>query len=314
MIHCSFKRSIGFVLLILLWTARPASGQEDSKTEGTDFQLVPVSSFNGEFSKAGLFLDAIALDLDQAGFVYIVDRAKHRLVQFTSDGRFMDEIGGFGNTPQKFDDPRDVSAFATLDVFVADYNNDRVVRLDQKLNYISSLRAEFSPPFVFEQIKSVAVSPQYDLFMLENVNNRILKFSRFSEPSEVFGGLDDIFGQLLNPHQLALDGNKRLFVSDPGQDAIVVFDYLGNFINMYRYPAMKEPTGIFWAEDRRLYVIDEDSNNLFIFSERMKFVTKIALDPFLKNAVDVAVSFRKDDKTYRVYILSPKACYIFSAQ
>jgi hypothetical protein len=295
------------LILAFLCTAFSVSAQTGKKIE-----LNPISAFDGSSSEAGLFLDATAIDLDKAGGVYIIDRAKHRLVKYNSEGIFVDEIGGYGNTSEKFDDPRDVCAFSTLDLFIADYNNSRVVRMNTRLLFISSLEATFAPPFVFEQIKSLTVSPQYDLFILEGVTNRILKFSRFSEPSEVFGGINDIYGQLLNPHQITLEGNKRLFVSDPGQQAIVVFDYFGSFIQVLQHPDLKNPTGLFWSEHKRLFVIDEETNSLFIFSENLKHVSKILLDPFLKDAVDVAVAFRKDDNSKQVYVLSPKSCYIFS--
>jgi DNA-binding beta-propeller fold protein YncE len=293
---------IGFILLLTL--SAIATNHSDS------IKIKKLIVFDGSESNAGKFIDATAIDLDNAGNIFIVDRAKHRLVKFTPNGHFISEIGGFGDGTEKFDDPRDVSASATVDVFVADFNNDRVVRFDRNLNFLSSLSVELEPPYIFEQIKSVTVSSQYDLFVLEGVTNRIIKFTRFSDFSDVFGGPDESYGQLLAPHQICLQGSQKLYVSDPGQEAIVVFDYLGNFLTQIKHPELTKPTGIYWSADKQLYVIDEDSNQLFIFSKNLKFINKILLDPYLKNAVDVAIAYRIDDKSKQIYILTPENCTI----
>jgi len=297
-----FNVFIGFSSLLLHFAF--AANPSDS----TNIQKIRM--FDGGESNAGKFIDATAIDLDNAGNIFIVDRAKHRLAKFSPNGYFISEIGGFGDGTEKFDDPRDVSAFATVDVFVADFNNNRVVRFDRNLNFLNSLAIELEPPFLFEQIKSVSVSSQYDLFVLEGVTNRIIKFTRFSNLSEVFGGLDENYGQLLAPHQICLQGSQKLYVSDPGQEAIVVFDYLGNYLTQIKHPEMIKPAGIYWSADNQLYVIDEDSNQLFIFSKSLKFIKKILLDPYLKNAVDVAIAYRIDDKSKHIYILTPESCTI----
>lgn len=293
------------ILLIIINSPISASSPKDT------LELQLKSSFDAKTSQAGPLINATAIDIDNMGNVYIIERTRHRLIKFSSEGSILKEVGGFGTAPEKFDDPRDISSFSTLDIFVADFNNNRIVRFDRNLNFLSNLTSQYDPPFDFEQVLSVAVSSQYELFLLDNVEKKIVKFSRFSEPIEAFGGINESYGQLLDPFQLTLDSGKRLFVSDPAQNAIIVFDYLGNYLMNLEYPEMQQPYGLYWGAGDRLYAIDKSSNQLFVFSKELKFIGKIILSRYLKNAVDVAVNYDKAYNSRIIYILTPEKCFIF---
>lgn len=295
---------IAFILL-LINLPPVAQAQKDT------LRLELKGAFDGSACKAGPLLNAAAIDIDNSGNIYIIDRGRHRLIKFSPQGTVIKEVGGFGTQAEKFDDPRDVSSFATLDVFVADFNNSRIVRFDRNLNFLSALTSQYDPPFDFEQPLSAAVSSQYELFLLDNVQKKVVKFSRFSEPVETFGGVNEAYGQLLDPLQITLDSGKRLFVSDPGQSAIVVFDYLGNYLRDLIHPEMKQPSGLYWGAGERLYAIDRAANQLFVFDKDLKFLGKIKLDIYLRNAVDIAVAYDRVKKSRKIYVLTPEKCFIF---
>jgi NHL repeat len=296
------------IILLFFYTHLSASSNADT------LRLELQDSFDAKTSKAGPLVNATAIDIDNSGNIYIVDRGKHRLIKFSPDGYIINEVGGFGTAPEKFDDPRDVSSFTTLDVFVADFNNNRIVRFDRNLNFLSTLTSQYDPPFDFEQVLGIAVSSQYELFVLDNVHKKIIKFSRFSVPVESFGGINEAYGQLLDPFQITLDSGKRLFVSDPAQSAVIVFDYLGNYIRDLKHPMMKQPYGLYWGAGERLYVIDKSSNQLFVFYQSLNFLGKVALDAYLNNSVDVAVAYDKSNEGRRIYVLTPQRCFVFDQE
>jgi len=300
-------KSIIYFTIILLLSCTPLFASSTTDT----LRLELRNSFDAKTSKAGPLVNATAIDIDNSGNIYIIDRGKHRLIKFSPEGAIIGEVGGFGKAPEKFDDPRDVSSFTTLDVFVADFNNNRVVRFDRNLNFLSSLTSQYDPPFDFEQVLSLAVSSQNELFVLDNVQKKIIKFSRFSEPVVSFGGINEAYGQLLDPFQITPDSGKRLFVSDPGQNAVIIFDYLGNYIRDLKHPEMQQPHGLYWGAGERLYIVDRSSNQLFVFSKSLIFLGKVTLTLYLKNAVDVAVAYNKSNDSRRIYILTPEKCFIF---
>ena len=75
------------------------------------------------------------------------------------------DVGGFGNGPHQFNDPRDVDAHLALSIYIADYNNNRVVRLDSRMYYLSDFKTSLDSPYYFEMPLSVAVDNQYDIFI-----------------------------------------------------------------------------------------------------------------------------------------------------
>jgi hypothetical protein len=282
--------------------------------EPVTWEVTLLDSFPTDAPQEFKFFKATALDVDSEGSIYIVDRGKHQLLKFFPDGRPMRQIGGFGSGTQQFDDPRDVDAHTTLNVFVADYNNNRVMRYDRRLNFIASLTSQWEEPFDFDRVLSIAVSSQYDLFLLEDGLKRVMKFSRFAEPKETFGGLYDTYGQLLEPTRITIEDNKQLFVADPVQKAVIVFDYLGNYLTNLTHPEFKVPYSLYWGEDKLLYIADRKASAIFIFSGELKFLGVLSLSEFVDDIVDVAVKYDKESKKRRLYILEPNRCRIFALQ
>jgi len=295
-----------FAGLILLTGTFPLLANE------TVWQVTLLDSFPSDRPGDVKFVKAAALDLDSEGNIYIIDRGQHQLTKFSPDGRPIRQIGGFGRGTQQFDDPRDVNAHTTLNVFVADYNNNRVVRFDRRLDFIASLTSQWPEPYDFDRVLSIAVSSQYDLFLLEDGNKRIMKFSRFAEPKESFAGTHETYGQLLEPTQLTLDASQRLFVADPAQKTVAVFDYLGNFITNLYHPDLKQPNGIYWGDDQQLYIADQETSNLLIFSSNLKLVGSVSLKAVAEDIVDVAVRYDKESGSRRLFILEPNRCWVFA--
>ena len=212
------------------------------------WQAVLLDSFPRSDSSVKIS-DAVAISVDLQNQIYIVDRANHQLLKFALSGKLLDQVGGFGKGAQTFDNPTDVFATAALDV----------------------------PPYDFGRVLSVVVSPQYDLFILEESQNRIIKFNRFSEAVGVMGGLDDPYAQLLAPTDLAIDRKLQIYVCDPAQKALVIFDYLGNFVTKITHPQFLAPKQVFIDWQDRIFVTDTERNEIFMFDPNRKFIGVITV-------------------------------------
>ncbi|RMG68236.1 MAG: hypothetical protein D6715_02760 [Calditrichaeota bacterium] len=309
-----FKYRPAFALLLACflfgWSPGPSRQSVNAQESKSKVQWNFLRAFRGETSATGLLRQAVALDLDSEGSVYVVDRALNRLLKFSSDGELIREVGGFGREADQFDDPRDVDAHNTLNVFVADFNNNRVVRLDRNLNFISDVRGDQIADLPFEQVLSVSISTQYDIFLLENVNKQIIKLNRQLAPVAVFGGIQETFGQLLEPVQINLQENQRLFVSDAGQSAVLVFDYLGNYLESVQLPGLSAPAGLYWGQDQHLYVVDSADDELWILDKTLRPLYHLMVPPPAHSLLDVAVRFDKTTGKRTLYLLSPGACWV----
>lgn len=293
------KTKLAYSLLSLLLTL-PMIAKER-------FQLIHDHSFENRLSSKVNLENSAAIASDMRGQIYIIDRGRHQLLQFYPDSMEIFSVGGFGQSLEEFDDPRDLSV-TTLDVFVADYNNSRISRFDRELNALSELRSIQDPPFDFDRVLSVAVSSQLDLFLLEDGSKKIIKFDRFSTPTVTFGGIFETYGQLLDPRHIELDGKSRLFVSDPAQGAIVVFDYLGNFLRNLEHPELTQPQALHWSANDMLFATDSESANIFLFTKSLSFIQSLTVNTNGEKIVDITSWRDPSTKEEHIFILLPESC------
>jgi tripartite motif-containing protein 71 len=270
-----------------------------------------IRTVDGTHSPSGSFQEIIAIDLDNEGSLYILDRGRNRLLKYASNGLFLKEIGGFGNGAEQFDDPRDVDAHLTLNVFVADYNNSRIVRFDSHLNYLNELKTSYQSPAYFEFPLSIAVNGQYDVFLLEDVNKSILKFNRFNDPLAVFGSTTENIGQLLGPYQLSDGAKNEIFVCDPLKKSIMVFDYLGNFVREISHPGFQELKGISVSHRNELAVADLKGGKIYFFENGYKFTSISDLQYLNIKPIDVSLWHPRGAKKRTLFVADAQRCTIF---
>jgi DNA-binding beta-propeller fold protein YncE len=258
---------VAVFLICLVWgvfsgqNLAALAGEKESIYLKWQFSFGKTGSGPGEFNRPQ------ALSVDPAGSILVCDTENHRIQKFDRRGKFQKEVGGFGWQTDQFFQPTDVHARSALDIFVADYQNQRVVRYDRQLFYLSAMQANpvWDERFQFTHPRAIAFSNQREIFLLDDENYRVIKFNNLGEPLTRFGDFSRAPGQLQQPRQIELDGNERIFVSDAAANAVLVFDYFGNYLTCWGETVLKEPTGLFWA-DRRLLVADSGNRRIVIFN------------------------------------------------
>ena len=158
-------------------------------------QPIYLYTLVGDSTSAIQLKHAKALSVDLSGSIYVCDTGNHRILKFGNDGTLVKIVGGFGWDKEQFYNPYDIHASSALDIFVADYDNQRIERYDKDLNYISSLYSNenWDESFQFGYPKSVATSIHGELFIIDGENIRLLKFNSFGEPEMSFGNYAESF-------------------------------------------------------------------------------------------------------------------------
>lgn len=207
----------------------------------TSFRLPP--SLVEQFS-FGKFSNAKGISLDPAGSIYVADTGDDLLLRFNSSGDSTGEVGGYGQGALQFDMPYDVCATNGVEIYVADYNNNRIELFDRTLANVATLSTnqsnDDSKRFGFPS--GVAVSRLGDLFICDNENVRVLKVNTFSTVERTFGGYGEGAGTLTMPRQVAIGPNDDVFVSDKGR--VAVYDNFGNYLRSIGTGVLRDPTGI----------------------------------------------------------------------
>lgn len=261
-------------------------------------QAIYLYTLIGDANSTIRLKNARALSVDLLGSIYVADTGNNRILKFDRNGELIKTVGGFGWEKDQFYYPYDIHASSALDIFVADYENQRLQRYDRDLNYISSLYSSdnWAPPFQFGYPGSVASSVHGDLFLIDSENIRVLKLNSFGEPEASFGDYAEGKGRLLQPAQLAVSPNDQLYISDSKANKIIVFDYFGNYLAEIGSDFLKEPQGIFYHPLNLLLVADTGNKRIVIFSPEGNLILvwmKISdeRDSF-QNPIDV-VSFQR---------------------
>jgi len=174
----------------------------------------------------GEFENATAFTLTPSGYFYITDASKNEVVKLDTLDNLLQSIGGYGWDTSTFDEPVDV--FATdLRVYVTDKNNNRVQVFDKDLNYLFLLKTdkhvEESRNFFYPT--SCATSIQGDIYILDSDNSRIMKYNSEGVFLIEFGGYDSGNFSLVEPTDLGIAHDSKLFVL--GDNIVTVFDQFG---------------------------------------------------------------------------------------
>ncbi len=230
--------------------------------------LKPLTTISHAGTQVGELLTPKGIAIDPAGNIYVADTGNNRIQKFSADGTVVGQIGGLGSGFQQFDAPFSISASSGLFVWVADYNNHRLLRLDRNLNNAGTLLSDENWPlrYQFQLPVDVAESGQGDLFVADGAQNEIIKFDSFHKPVAVFGGLDIGKFRIQQVGKMAIQGTENVFVSDWLGANVLVFDYFGNFIRLLKEPDFREPMGLaLWPSRRCLFVSDAQRGQILAF-------------------------------------------------
>jgi hypothetical protein len=267
--------------------------------------LVELGRFGGTGAGAGYFANPCAIDISADGRLFICDRGNQRVQIFDLSGRFLINIGGFGWSPEKFDQPLDVWARSTINIYVADYNNQRIQRFDKDLNYIGEKTSNPADQekFQFREVLSTAYSSQGDLFLLDAGANKVIKYNNQDKGDTAFGYYESGAGELTGPVQLELSSDHRVIVSDADACAIFIYDYFGNFLYRIEHPDFREPRGMALDRNNRMYVADPQAKAIFEFTPNGKFINVYRRISGVPVSAPVDLAIHETSKQTRLYII-----------
>lgn len=204
----------------------------------------------------GSFQNAVAVSVNPAsGDIFVIDEATSKLYRFDRDGKAIAVIGGSGIENENLNAPSGLTASDGINLYIADRGNQRIVRYDRYLNFISSFSSLASSasgnvsPTLPQTIRplGVAVSAQGDLFILEESLRQVIKLNPF-DPAQrsaivsggasggtgnallTFGGFDAGKGRLEEPVQIEVSAGGTVFIADEKLSCVIAFDQFGNFI------------------------------------------------------------------------------------
>lgn len=192
--------------------------------------LLPTAIYSQHYDcikRIGQFSETTGFSITPSGFIYITDAGKNEIIKMDTLGNLIKSTGGYGWDPEAFDEPVDVLA-TTLNVYVADKNNNRIQMFDRDLNFLFDFNTQDNENagISFAYPVSCGISNQGDFFILDSDNLRVLKYDPSGNFLTEFGGIDAGDFVLEEPKQLSVSSDGKIFVLD--KQEIKIFDPFGS--------------------------------------------------------------------------------------
>lgn len=218
------------------------------------------SAFEGGKGKdPGQFDFPRGLATDSAGNILIADSNNNRLQKFSPTGAFLSVIGKPGSGPGDFQQPGGIALDSTGRIYVADVSNHRIQKLKSDGSFISEWRG---PDNGFYGPRDIAIGPDDSVYVVDEGHGRIVKSDADGRTTLVWGMTGAGDGQFGDATSVAIDAkHNKLYVADPGNRRIQVFDMNGKFLSKWTVEEWR-PTG--WSFQD--LVVDPDAGRLYASS------------------------------------------------
>ena len=209
------------------------------------------------------------IDVNTEGQIVVTDNFGNCVYVFDKDGNCLRKTGGEGSNTGQFQYPDGISFLNDNEVLIADYNNDRIQRLNIKTGTVVKSfgkkgreKGEFGSPL------NVTVDDKERIVVTERGNGRIQVMSKEGESIFTFG---DKGPEKLHYPTCCIPYKNMFLVSDAGNHCIKAFDQSGTFLYKfgkegYQDGEFKMPYGLLVDSSNNLLVCDFDNNRVQQFS------------------------------------------------
>ncbi len=254
-------------------------------------EFTPAGKFLTEFGwsgeKAGQFREPVGVAVAGSGAVYVDDHADDWVQEFTPPEAggvhmvYSTQWGSQGSGEGQFNHPSaPVVDAGNGDVWVTDFNNDRVQQFSPQGKFLGSYGTAGSGEGQFDGPAGITINQATgDGYVADFYNDRIDELGPKGEFIRSFGKAGAEPGQLSQPTGVALSSTGDVWVADRGNDRIQEFSATGSFIAAYGSQGkgngqFEEPTSLVLSGED-LYVVDTGNDRVQELSQTGQYLGQV---------------------------------------
>ena len=240
----------------------------------------------------GKFQNAVSISTAREEFIFVSDIQSNKIYKFSAGGKELASFGGSGLGQNELNQPYSIDASNGLDVIVADYQNNRIKRLDINLNYILSfdfnsynLTAE-SDKKIYNPRSVLTISSGEVFVICDATNYKAAKINDYSDISVVFGSNSIGYDKLENPVKIVRGNQLDLWILDKKTNDLVNFNNFGVFVKKIANREKSPIISIAYFNDN-LFILHP--NGLIIYDLKKGQYSNFYSIPDIKNLTDIAL-------------------------
>jgi DNA-binding beta-propeller fold protein YncE len=224
----------------------------------------------GRGSNRGQFDSPTGIAVDSTGNTLIADTNNGRIEKFSPTGTFLGVIGIKGTGYGQLGAPNGIAIDRTGNIYAADASKHVVEKLVPDGTVIDEWKG---PPPGFYGPRRIAIGPDDSIYVVDQGRTRIARINPNGRVLAVWGSKGTGDGQFDDPTSVAVDAKtNKIYVADPRNRRIQVFDSDGKFLNKWSIPEWGRPYGF---ED---LAIDSNKGRLYASSANMDSVLMFDLN------------------------------------
>ncbi|PYL31220.1 MAG: hypothetical protein DMF39_03730 [Verrucomicrobia bacterium] len=206
----------------------------------------------------GKFDSPTGIAVDDSGNILVADTGNRRVEKFSPNGAFVTSIG-------PFEAPNGIAIDHTGNIYVAEIGSKHCI---EKLGPDGKFIAKWAPGLYGP--RRIAIGPDDSIYVVDSGDNRIVKLSSDGEVLASWGSEGRGDGQFIGLSSVAVDPTtNKVYVADPINSRIQVFDSGGKFLTKWPVPEWGHPVGYedlaIDSQAGRLYASSTHLNGVFIF-------------------------------------------------
>jgi sugar lactone lactonase YvrE len=212
-------------------------------------------------------------------------RPQYSLKYAAADGNgeqpaFVSSFGAEGAGNGQLKHPADLAVDPNGNLWIADENNNRIEKFNEKGEYAAKYGALGSGNGQLSHPTALEVDSKGNLWVADTGNNRVEEFNEKGEYVAKFGSAGTSSGQLSSPEGIAIDPKGNIWVADTHNNRLQKFSEKGTVLKIIgskgSSPGLfNEPSGIDISGEGNIWVADAANNRLQEFNENGDFLRQV---------------------------------------
>jgi sugar lactone lactonase YvrE len=281
---------------------------------GVDTRIKPAVVFGSNGTEPGKFSKPRGIAADSQGNFYIADTGNSRVQKFDGDGQFVATFGTRGAAVGEMQAPSGIAIDEAGNIYITDSANHKLLKMGPDGHYLNEWTGT---GLAFYGPRDIALGPNKQLYILDQGRNRIVKFDTVSETWTSWGSAGSAEGQF-NETTGITTGEDLVFVAEPGNQRIQVFDQVGKFVRQWRVDAWDQgleqyPDLVYDKQSKLLYVTNASTKDVIAFDTEGHPAGRLKLDAeeSLNNPSNVCITEASGSRLLAVLDSGDSKVYLF---